>query len=182
LRLCVEIGVHAWTYLSVHSFGGIQGEVLIEGVKYPIGTGSTVTLHLSLALEDGRVAESTFEGEPHTFTLGDGSLLPGLELALYGLRPGDSQHLVLHPEQAFGVRDPARIHVMPRTAFADDISLEPGLIIGFTDTGGVEIPGTVLSVTESAVEVDFNHPLAGHAVTFEVEIIDVIPGSSDNTD
>jgi len=151
-------------------------------VQYPIGAGSTVTLHLSIALEDGRIAESTFEGEPHTFTMGDGSLLPGLEMALYGLRPGDTQHLVLHPEQAFGLRDSARIHIMPRTSFTDNFSLEPGLIIGFTDTGGAELPGTVLSVTDAAVEVDFNHPLAGHAIIFDVEIVDVIPGSSDDTD
>jgi FKBP-type peptidyl-prolyl cis-trans isomerase SlpA len=152
---------------------------LSKAVKHSIGTGSTVTLHLSLVLEDGLVAESTFDGEPHTFTMGDGTLLPGLELALHGLRPGDTQHLVLHPEQAYGRRDPARIYVIPRTAFGDDITLEPGLIIGFTDTGGEELPGTVLSVTDSAVEVDFNHPLAGHAVTFEVEIIEVIPSDSD---
>ena len=165
-------------YPSVQNVGGIQGEVLIEGVKYPISEGSTVTLHLSLALENGRVAESTFEGEPHTFTMGDGSLLPGLEMALYGLRPGDSQCLVLNPAQAFGARDRDRIHTMPRTAFTDDISLESGLIIGFTDSGGAELPGTVLSVTDAAVEVDFNHPLAGHAITFDVEIIDVIPADS----
>lgn len=155
---------------------------MTRGVKYPIGAGSTVTLHLSLTLEDGRVAESTFDDEPHTFTLGDGSLLPGLELALYGLRPGDTQRLVLHPAQAFGVRDPASIHHMPRAAFADDISLEPGFIIGFTDTGSKELPGTVLSVSDATVEVDFNHPLAGHAVTFEVEIIDVIPADSNAVD
>ena len=155
---------------------------MIEGVKYSIGAGSTVTLHLLLALEDGQVAESSFDGEPHTFTMGDGSLLPGLEMALYGLRPGDTQHLVLHPAQAFGARDPARIHTMPRTSFTDDISLEPGLIIGFTDTGGTELSGTVLSVTDTAVEVDFNHPLAGHAITFDVEIIDVIPGDGNDVE
>jgi FKBP-type peptidyl-prolyl cis-trans isomerase SlpA len=155
---------------------------LIEGVKYPVGAGSTVTLHLSLALEDGRVAESTFEDDPHTFTVGDGSLLPGLEMALYGLRPGDTQHLVLHPAQAFGARDPARIHIMPRTSFSDDISLEPGLIIGFTDTAGMEMPGTVLSMTDTAVEVDFNHPLAGHVITFDVEIIDVVPAHGEHVD
>jgi FKBP-type peptidyl-prolyl cis-trans isomerase SlpA len=155
---------------------------LSKAVKHSIGAGSTVTLHFSLALEDGLVAESTFDGEPHCFTMGDGSLLPGLELALHGLRPGDTQRLVLHPEQAYGPRDPARIHVMPRTAFADDINLEPGLIIAFTDTGGEELPGIVLSVTDSAVEVDFNHPLAGHAVTFKVKIIDAIPGDNDGAD
>jgi FKBP-type peptidyl-prolyl cis-trans isomerase SlpA len=151
-------------------------------VKYPIGAGSTVTLHFSLMLADGTVAESTLGGEPHTFILGDGSLLRGLELALYGLRPGDTQRLLLHPEQAFGMRNPANIHHLPRVDFADDISLEPGSILGFTAPGGGEIAGTVLSATESAVEVDFNHPLAGHAVTFDVEIIDVVPADIDDAD
>ena len=153
--------------------------VLVGSMKFPIGPGSTVTLHLSLALEDGLIAESTFEGEPHTFTMGDGTLLPGLELALHGLRTGDTQRLLLHPTQAYGLRDPAKRHHLPRTAFPDDINLEPGLVIGFTDAGGEEVPGTVLAVGDAAVEVDFNHPLAGHAVTFEVQIIKVIPADDD---
>jgi FKBP-type peptidyl-prolyl cis-trans isomerase SlpA len=146
---------------------------LIEAVKYPISAGSRVTLHLSLTLEDGRIAESTFGDDPHTFTVGDGSLLPGLERALYGLRPGDTQRLVLHPAQAYGLRDPAKRQQMPRSAFDSDLDLEPGLIIGFAGSAGEEVPGTIMTVTDSAVEVDFNHPLAGHAVTFEVEIIEV---------
>lgn len=151
-------------------------------IRYPVGAGATVTLHVSLTLEDGRIAESTFGGEPHTFTVGDGSLLPGLELALYGLRPGDTQRLVLHPAQAYGLRDPAKRQQMPRAAFAPDLDLEPGVIIGFTGSAGEELPGTILAVAENAVDVDFNHPLAGHAITFEVEIIDVIPGDSDDAE
>jgi FKBP-type peptidyl-prolyl cis-trans isomerase SlpA len=143
---------------------------------HPIGVGSTVTLHLTLTLADGTVAESSLGGEPHTFTMGDGSMLHGLELALYGLRPGESQRLVLHPEQGFGRRDPAKVHYLPRADFAGDIALEPGLILAFTTAEGDEIAGTVLSFTDETVEVDFNHPLAGHALTFEVEIIDVVPG------
>ena len=70
-------------------------------MSFPISPGSTVTLHLSLTLEDGTVADSTFEGEPFTFVMGDGTLVSGLELALYGLYPGDTQRLELTPEQAF---------------------------------------------------------------------------------
>lgn len=148
-------------------------------IRYPVGAGATVTLHLSLTLEDGRIAESTFGGEPHTFTVGDGSLLPGLELALYGLRRGDTQRVLLHPAQAYGLRDPAKRRQMPRSAFAPDLDLEPGFIIGFTGSAGEELPGTILTVAENAVDIDFNHPLAGHAVTFEVQIIDVIPADGD---
>ena len=145
------------------------------GIKHPIGVGSTVTLHLSLALEDGTVAEETFSGEPHTFRMGDGSLVRGLELGLYGLQPGDTQRLQLYPEQAYGLRDPENIHWLPRERFADGLELEPGTIIGFDTPNGEEIPGAVLSVSDDSVEVDFNHPLAGHTITFDVEIIDVVP-------
>jgi FKBP-type peptidyl-prolyl cis-trans isomerase SlpA len=147
-------------------------------MKHQIGIASTVTLHLSLTLEDGTVAESTFGEEPLTFTMGDGALVHGLELALYGLRPGDTQRLELYPEQAFGLRDPEKIHRLPRAQFSPDMALEPGLVIGFTTAGGEEIPGAVLSLTDDEVEVDFNHPMAGHTVVFEVEILDVVPAES----
>jgi FKBP-type peptidyl-prolyl cis-trans isomerase SlpA len=148
---------------------------LNNGIKHPIGVGSTVTLHLSLTLEDGTVAEETFSGEPHTFRMGDGSMLHGLELGLYGLKPGNTQRLQLYPEQAYGLRDPAHIQRLPRERFANDMELEPGMIIGFDTPEGDEIPGAILSVSEDSVEVDFNHPLAGHTITFDVEIIDVQP-------
>ena len=137
-------------------------------MKHQIGIASTVTLHLSLTLEDSTVAESTFGEEPLTFTMGDGALVHGLELALYGLRPGDTQRLELYPEQAFGLRDPEKIHRLPRAQFSPDMALEPGLIIGFTTSECEEIPGSVQSETDDEVEVDFYHPIAGHTVVFEV--------------
>jgi len=144
-------------------------------MRYAVDIGSTVTLHLALTLEDGSVAESTFDEEPLTFTMGDGTLVHGLELALYGLRPGDTQRLALYPEQAFGVHDPERIHRMPRAAFPADIELTPGNIIAFDTAEGEEIAGTLLSLDARTVEVDLNHPLAGRRVIFDVEVIDVVP-------
>jgi FKBP-type peptidyl-prolyl cis-trans isomerase SlpA len=149
-------------------------------IIYPIGVGSTVTLHLSLTLEDGTVAEETFSGEPHTFRMGDGSLVHGLELGLYGLKPGDTQRLRLEPEQAYGLRDPQKVHRLPREQFSDAIQPEPGLIIGFDTPDGEAIPGAVLAVSDDSVEVDFNHPLAGHVITFDVEIIDVVPADRED--
>ena len=144
-------------------------------MQYQVDIGSTVTLHLALTLEDGSVAESTFDDAPLTFTMGDGTLAHGLELALYGLRPGDTQRLALYPEQAFGPHDPDRIHRLPRTGFPANIELTPGIIIAFDTPEGEEIAGTLLSLDEQTVEVDLNHPLAGRRVIFDVEIIDVAP-------
>jgi FKBP-type peptidyl-prolyl cis-trans isomerase SlpA len=149
-------------------------------VKYPISPESTVTLHLSLTLEDGTVAESTFADEPLTLTMGDGSLAAGLELALYGLRPGDTQRLALYPEQAFGLRDPGKVHQLPRADFDAQLVLEPGSIIGFDTPGGEELSGTIIGFDDVTVEVDFNHPLAGRTVIFEVEIIAVVLAEPDS--
>jgi len=144
-------------------------------VNFPISPESTVTLHLSLGLEDGTIAESTFADEPLTFTMGDGTLVEGLELGLYGLKAGDTQRLVLEPEQAFGLHDPARLHQLSRAEFSTELELEPGVIIGFDTPSGEELPGTIVALTDEMVEVDFNHPLAGRVVVFEVEIIAVVP-------
>lgn len=144
-------------------------------MNYPISPGSRVTLHLSLTLEDGTVAESTFGDVPVTFTMGDGSLLRGLEIALYGLYPGATQRLELTPEQTWGARDPQRIHQLQRTDFDTDLELAPGVIVGFETPEGEELAGAVLEVGETGVTVDFNHPLAGHTLVFDVEILDVVP-------
>jgi len=149
-------------------------------MKFPIEVASTVTLHLSLTLEDGTVAESTFGEEPLTFTMGDGTLVHGLELGLYGLVPGNVQRLELRPEQAFGLRDPANIHAVPRADFDPAMMLEPGVIVGFETADGDELAGAILSVGDETVEVDFNHPMAGHTIIFDVEIIDVVPADADD--
>ena len=149
-------------------------------MKHPISPGSTVTLNLSLALEDGTVAESTFDDEPMTLTMGDGSLAAGLELGLYGLRPGDTQRLELYPEQAFGLHDPGKVQQLPRADFAAELAMEPGSIIGFDTPEGEELSGTIIAFDDVTVEVDFNHPLAGRVVIFDVEIIAVMLAESDS--
>lgn len=135
--------------------------------------GSRVRLHLAIRLEDGTEAVSTFGEEPVDLQMGDGTLQPGLELALYGLKAGDTQTLDLLPEQAYGLRDPALIQHMPMTDFDGDFTPEVGQIIAFSLPNGEEAAGSILGLDEGQVEVDFNHPLAGHEITFEVEILSV---------
>lgn len=137
-----------------------------------IGEGSEVTLHFTIELEDGSVVDSTRERAPATFTVGDGNLLPGFEKALFGFAAGDQQRLRILPEQAFGMPNPSNVQTMPRSAF-DHMDLEPGLVVSFADPSQGNLPGVVRKVGESDVEVDFNHPLAGRILYFDVEIIEV---------
>lgn len=143
------------------------------GDKPVVQEGRTVTLHFSARLEDGFEVESTAGGEPLTYEVGDGTLIGGLEVLIIGLQPGDRRTFVIGPEESFGFRDPANIHDMPRDQFEPDIDLTPGNIIEFTTPAGDELPGAVLEADDDRVTVDFNHPLAGHTLTFDVEVVAV---------
>jgi FKBP-type peptidyl-prolyl cis-trans isomerase SlpA len=110
--------------------------------------------------------------------MGAGDLEEGLEVALIGLQPGDRQTVKLSPDEAFGYPSPAAIYDVPRDDFPPDMELAPGVIVSFVTPAGDELPGTVKNVTEETVTVDFNHPLAGHEITYSVEIVDVGTGGA----
>lgn len=137
-----------------------------------IDENSTVTLHFSLALQDGQLVDSTFDKKPATFVMGDGSLLPGFEKCLLGLVAGDREKFVVPQSGAFGAHNPNNVQTFPRGNFSDT-ELSQGLIVSFADAGGNELPGVVQSWDDKEVVVDFNHPLAGRDLVFTVEIINV---------
>ncbi len=139
-----------------------------------IGPDKEVTLHFALKLENGDVVDSTFDKQPATFKVGDGNLLPGFEVALYGFKAGDKRSLQVAPENAFGQPNPQNVQVMPRSQFAG-MELSEGLLIIFNDAANAELPGIVKAFDEQQVTIDFNHPLAGKTLSFDVEIIEVRP-------
>ena len=143
-----------------------------------IGHGCKVTMHFTLALEDGTVADASIDGQPMTFEMGDGTLVEGLEMVLYGLKVGDKQSLSIDPRDTFGFPDPENIHTLPATNFPDELKIEEGMIIGFNTPSGDEIPGAIIEIKDDEVKVDFNHPLAGHEVVFSVEIVDIKPAKA----
>lgn len=137
-----------------------------------IQAGSSVLINYTLAIEDGTVVESTEGTDPLRFLLGDGTLIEGLEAVLIGMKVGDRQCLQLEAVEAFGFADETNVHMLTRDKFPEDMPLEKDLIVGFTTPSGEEIPGRIMEMPDdNLVIVDFNHPLAGHAVTFDVEIM-----------
>lgn len=137
-----------------------------------IGPDREVTLHFALRLENGEVVDSTFDKQPAIFQVGDGNLLPGFEQALYGFKAGDRRTIRIQPEQGFGQPNPQNVQVMPRSQF-EGMELSEGLLVIFNDAANAELPGMVKAFDEARVTVDFNHPLAGKELDFEVEIIAV---------
>ena len=139
-----------------------------------IGVGTQVTLHFSLALENGDEIDSNFDRDPAQFTVGDGSLLPGFEQALFGLLKGADASFVIPPEKGFGVWNENNIQKMSVDSFSD-IEIAEGTVISFKEPSGAELPGVIREIDDGQVTVDFNHPLASKAITFKVNIIDVQP-------
>lgn len=137
-----------------------------------IQAGSSVLINYTMALEDGTVVESTNGTDPLRFSLGDGTLIEGLEAVLIGMKAGERQCLQLDPREAFGFPDETNVHMLTRDKFPEDMPLEKDLIVGFTTPSGEEVPGRIMEMPDDElVIVDFNHPLAGHSVTFDVEVI-----------
>jgi FKBP-type peptidyl-prolyl cis-trans isomerase SlpA len=137
-----------------------------------IQMGDRVRLHFALHLETGEEVDTTRRGDPAMLTIGDGNLLPGFEAAILGMRAGDDAQILMAPDDAFGPPREENVQILRRDRFAADMPLEEGLMVSFSGPGG-ELPGVVRAVMEEHVEVDFNHPLAGRSIVFDVSIIDV---------
>lgn len=133
--------------------------------------GDTIDLRYALRLSDGTEILSNFDdAEADTITLGDGTLSSNLEQWLMGLTEGERHVFLLEPEQAFGVSTPDKIHHLPRARIASDMPLHVDTLVEFTLDDGQTLTGRILDIAAEHVEVDFNHPLAGLALQFEVEI------------
>lgn len=131
--------------------------------------------HMNLVLEDGSTADSTkASGKPARLNIGDGSLSPAIEAQLAELSEGDKHTFTLDAIDAFGESNPDAIHYLDKSRFPADMTLEPGVIVSFAGPGGSEIPGIVRDVAGDSVTVDLNHPLAGHSITFELDVVKVL--------
>lgn len=138
-----------------------------------IKLGSRVRLHLEMLLADGTRALSTFEGDALDLTLGDGTLAPGLEHLLTGLRAGADECILADGSELFGPREETNIHWIPRSDFPADLEPAGGQLVAFETPGGQEIAGVLLEADRDRVRVDFNHPLSGRSIQIRAQVVAV---------
>ena len=141
-----------------------------------VGAGSHLTLHYRICLADPPHAEvlSTFGGNPATLVLGSGELAPSLERCLVGIESGTPHVFTLGPEQAFGSYRDDLLQRVPAAAFPADLGVHAGQVIEFSVADGASHSGLVKEIMGGGALVDFNHPLAGRPIRFEVEILAVL--------
>ncbi|AEA33919.1 FKBP-type peptidyl-prolyl cis-trans isomerase [Hippea maritima] len=137
-----------------------------------VETGKTVQMHYVGKLEDGTIFDSSENREPLSFVFGEGSIIPALETELEGMEEGQKKTVKVKADDAYGQRDPNAIQSVPRSQLPENIEPKVGMQLLAQMQNG-NIPVTIVEVDEENVVIDFNHPLAGKDLIFDVEIVKV---------
>lgn len=151
----------------------------MSNLPFPAVTDAAyLTLHYRLASMDGVDIVSTFEDNPATLQLGTGQLAPFLEACLVGLQEGTHRSFDLLPEKAFGPRNPDLIQRVSRATLDENSQAGEQYAVGdlveFAAPGGGRFAGVLREIDTDGALFDFNHPLAGQALRFEVKIIGIL--------
>lgn len=146
--------------------------VNLEGVCAMIEDGKTVKFDYVLTV-DGEVVDTSEGKQPLEYVQGEGRIVPGLEKEMNGLSEGDKKTVVVDPAGGYGARDENAVRAIPKENFPEDMELNVGQMMQMQTQDGQVFPGTILEVKDNEVVLDFNHPLAGKELNFEVTVVSV---------
>ncbi len=141
---------------------------------------TVVSMHYTLTDATGSEIESSRSaGQAVETLIGHGGIIPGLEAALIDHVAGDLIEVDVQPAEAYGERNEGQTQRVPKKYFRDGTRLKPGMITALAMKEGGQRTVSVIKVGSSVVDVDLNHPLAGKALHFNVEILSVRPASAE---
>jgi len=135
--------------------------------------GDEVQVHYTGKLEDGTVFDTSQDGEPLSFTIGENRVIPGFESAVVGMEPGDSKTTEIEPDQAYGEHRDDMVMELDRDQIPEDVEPDVGQQLQLRLENGQTVPVLITALGEETVTIDANHPLAGRTLIFEIEVVDV---------
>jgi peptidylprolyl isomerase len=141
-----------------------------------IKNGSSVTMHYVGTYDDGEEFDSSVaREESFSFSVGTGQIISGLESAILGMKPGDKCTVAVKPEDAYGERREDLVHTFPMSNFPEGFEFSVNQVVQAQAENGSNVLARVTGIDqeEESVTVDFNHPVAGKNLNFEVEILSV---------
>ena len=136
-------------------------------------SGDTVKIHYTGTLDDGTQFDSSAGRDPLQFTVGSGQVIPGFDQAVEGMAVGDKKTVNIEPEQAYGPRHEQMIQEVPKSALPDGLEPEVGMGLQAQGPDGRALQLTVTAVGDDTITVDGNHPLAGKALNFDIELVHI---------
>lgn len=135
--------------------------------------GDTVAVHYTGKLDDGEVFDSSQGRDPLEFQVGGGQVIPGFDEAVQGLAVGESREVRLEPEQAYGEPSDEMVVDVDPSQFPADAEPTVGQQVQVQVAPGQNRVATIQDVSDEAIKLDLNHPLAGKALTFDLELVDI---------
>jgi FKBP-type peptidyl-prolyl cis-trans isomerase 2 len=169
--LCAFVLLLTLSVLCCH--GVSEGAGIQNNEEEMLATeGKTVKVMYSLSV-DGKVIDSTSEGNPFEFEIGNKQVIPGFENAIVGMKTGEKKNFVLTPEEGYGPEDPKGFQEIAKDRLPQEMNPEVGMILQASRPDGQSIPVRIAEVKTDAVVLNFNHPLAGKTLNFDVELIDM---------
>ena len=136
-------------------------------------SGDTVKIHYTGTLDDGSQFDSSAGRDPLEFTLGSGQVIPGFDNAVDGMSVGDKKSVNIPPADAYGERHDQLVQEVPHSALPEDLTPEVGMGLQAQGPDGQVMNLTVTEVGEESITVDGNHPLAGKALNFDIELVSI---------
>ncbi len=134
-------------------------------------SGDSVKIHYTGKLEDGTKFDSSVGRDPLEFQLGSGQVIPGFDKAVEGMAVGESKSVTIPPEDAYGPRENRMIQEVPKSALPEELTPVEGMALQSQSQDGQTMRLTVTAVNEDTITVDANHPLAGKALNFDIELV-----------
>jgi len=142
-----------------------------------VSDGKTISMEYTLTLEDKKVLDTNVGAEPMNFTQGSHQIIPGLESALEGMKVGESKQVTVNPEEGYGPINPQAVQEVSIENIPPD-ARKVGVRLQGQDAQGRMVHPLVTEVKEQVVMLDFNHPLAGKKLFFDVKILDIKAAST----
>jgi len=136
-------------------------------------SGDKVQVHYTGKLDDGTQFDSSEGREPLQFDVGGGQVIPGFDKAVEGMTVGDTKSVRIPADEAYGSRHEQLVQEVPRSALPDDIEPVVGMRLQTPGPDGQPIQLVVTAVGEESITVDGNHPLAGEALNFDIELVEI---------
>jgi FKBP-type peptidyl-prolyl cis-trans isomerase 2 len=143
-----------------------------------VKSGDKVKVHYHGRLTDGTTFDSSSGREPLEFEVGGGMVIKGFDDGVTGMISGEKKTIHIPVEAAYGPKNEEMIVQFPKTNFPPDLEPEVGMQLNMTGQDGQIIPVVVVELAEDFVVLDANHPLAGEALIFDLELVEIVGGSS----
>ena len=140
--------------------------------------GDKVKVHYHGRLTSGETFDSSEGRQPLEFEVGSGSVIKGFDEGVTGMAVGEKKTVNIPADEAYGPKNPEMIIEMPKDRFPDDMELEPGLPLMMSNGSGQDFQVVVAEIKDDAVLLDANHPLAGQELVFDLELVEIVGGSS----